>query len=1076
MALNAGTVVAILSLESKDFESGLNRAKMQMNALHGTSATLSDKIKAVGNTITSLGKGLTLAVTAPLVALGTTATRTFTGFDDAMRQVRATMNASEADTERLTAAAKEAGATTRYTAAESASALNYLALAGYDASEAIESLPKVLRLAQAGGLDLAYASDLLTDSMAALGKGIEDMDLFADQMAVTSQKANTNVAQLGEAILTVGGTAKVLKGDTVELNTVLGILADSGIKGSEAGTALRRVLLNLTTAEGDAARTLKELGVSVYDAEGNMRGLNEVFADLNGALANLTQEQRTKAISEIFDSHALASAEALLANCGARYDELSGHIMNAKGAAEQMAETMEGGIGGSFRSLKSAVEGIAIAFGEKLAPTVQAAADWVTELARKFSGLSNGTQETIVKIAALVAAAGPLLIVGGKVISMIGSIGKMLSGPAGWIALAIAGAVSLTAALGKITDAALGILNVGNTVDRAMDRMAERLNSQTLEERIGKMSADVTADVSVTPNITVTMANAYELIKQTLTDGKADTDTVVGELETVVRGEMSSARDDVEKWMNEEIAKLDVNSAEYDTQVANIRAKGADLTNELTTLESATIAWILSMQNASIGTVQANFSTLDEYHARVQEILAEIEAADRALNAQNETRVQLVKAGKTTDTATIDTAFAYVKKKHDTSEAEIRAQAAADIQAYQDAYKAGTMDGLSYSVNERLRNTTMDQQLEALRASYTQEILQMFSSLAEGEGLGDEIEKLVSLKTQQSELRELLGGSIWGKLLPEGETIEVSDELAGKIAGVLKISPDEVGAKLTEIYQTESNSAERLATGGILALLAQSMENEIAAMTDEGVFDGLGETFLTAMKSGVLDPVGDFDLGDGEGNLDGTDALLTMLGLGDLEGTKTTLKDAGKDVGSSVPEGMAEGVTENTDWINDAVETSAGGLEAVARAALESKSPSKVFKRVGNDIVQGMIDGVNDRKSRLYQVIRNMAKQAAKEARKELESHSPSKVFFRIGQDTGEGFALGIDDKLLRAESSMRALTGENAKKAVQNAPAQAAAPGLTIHLHNPTIRSDEDIRKLGRELNRYQAALTYGR
>lgn len=318
--------------------------------------------------------------------------KVYAGFDDSMRQVQATMNASAEETERLTAAAREAGATTRYTAAQSADALNYLALAGYNAEEAIASLPVVLQLAQAGGIDLAYASDLLTDSMASLGKGIDDMEGFADQMAVTSQKSNTNVAQLGEAILTVGGTAKALKGDTVELNTALGILADNGIKGAEGGTALRNMMLSLTAPTSAATKQLKKLGVDVYDAQGNMRGLNEIFADLDKGMAKFTDEQRAAALSDIFNKRDLKSAEAMLANYGDRWNELSGYIQQADGASKQMADTMEGGLGGSIRSLQSALEAVEISMGESLSAPIKSAIDDITGILRDAAEGVNGEE------------------------------------------------------------------------------------------------------------------------------------------------------------------------------------------------------------------------------------------------------------------------------------------------------------------------------------------------------------------------------------------------------------------------------------------------------------------------------------------------------------------------------------------------------------------------------------------------------------------------------------------------------------------------------------------------------------
>lgn len=165
-------------------------------------------------------------------------------------------------------------------------------------------------------MDLATASDMVTDSMSALGDAAGTTESFVDKMAKTSQKSNTNVQQLGEAILTVGGTAKNLAGGVVEMNTVLGIFADNGVKGAEGGTALRNVILSLTAPTDKAKKQMEALGLQVFDANGNMRPLNETFNDLNGILGTMTQGEQTEVLNSIFNKVDLKSVNALLANSG----------------------------------------------------------------------------------------------------------------------------------------------------------------------------------------------------------------------------------------------------------------------------------------------------------------------------------------------------------------------------------------------------------------------------------------------------------------------------------------------------------------------------------------------------------------------------------------------------------------------------------------------------------------------------------------------------------------------------------------------------------------------------------------
>lgn len=283
-----------------------------------------------------------------------------------MSQVQAISGATGEDLKKLEQAAKEMGANTMFSASQSAEALQYLALAGYDTEKSISALPKVLDLAAAGGMDLGYASDLVTDSMASLGLSMEQLNPFVDELAKTSQKSNTSVSQLGEAILTVGGTAKVLAGGTTELNTSLGILADNGIKGAEGGTALRNIILSLTAPTSKAANKIEELGISVTDATGNMLPLNEVFKQFDKQLVGLSEAEKSNALNEIFNKTDLKSVNALLSNSGTRFDELSGYIKDADGAAAAMAVTMQDNLKGAITQLQSGVEGLGMSTSKSL--------------------------------------------------------------------------------------------------------------------------------------------------------------------------------------------------------------------------------------------------------------------------------------------------------------------------------------------------------------------------------------------------------------------------------------------------------------------------------------------------------------------------------------------------------------------------------------------------------------------------------------------------------------------------------------------------------------------------------------
>ncbi|MDD7319279.1 MAG: phage tail tape measure protein [Prevotellaceae bacterium] len=307
------------------------------------------KIKGLSTSAGKIAAGAIAAVGSSVMALGTAAAKVGSDFEAGMSQVAATMgmtreeiNGGSEEFKKLEAAARQMGATTQFSATEASEALNYIALAGYDADDAVKLLPKTLNLAAAGGLELGYATDIVTDAMSALGLSIEDADSFIDQMAKTSQKSNTSVGQLGEAILTVGGTAKDLAGGTVELNTALGILANNGIKGAEGGTKLRNVIMSLTAPTDKAAAAMESLGLTAFDAEGNMRPLNDVFQDLNLKMNDMTTQQKKEWLNTVFNKQDLAAVSALLAANATNLDDVSLALEAAGGPGEEFKGTIAG--------------------------------------------------------------------------------------------------------------------------------------------------------------------------------------------------------------------------------------------------------------------------------------------------------------------------------------------------------------------------------------------------------------------------------------------------------------------------------------------------------------------------------------------------------------------------------------------------------------------------------------------------------------------------------------------------------------------------------------------------------------
>lgn len=465
--LDLGSAVGYLLLDTKGFSSGFTSAMQAVRTMQSESATAGDKFAAMGKVMTSVGSSLTRKVTLPLVGIGTASVNTAANFESAMSQVQATLGytkdtmaeldgASVNAMDALSDLSQEMGAKTKFSASEAAAAINNMAMAGYSVQEVYDSLPQVLSLASAGALDLDYATQLVANGLNVMSMQTSDAQQLADKLAVTASNAYGSVSDFGEGLLVAGAQAKLANVSLTDTMTALGILGDNGISASEGGTYLRNTLKNLYTPTEDAAKALAELGVETANSDGTLRDFQTVLGDLGGALDGLTDDQRVKAMSRIFDTRTISAANALIANSGDRWDELSKSIDEAGGAADRMAATQLDNLKGQLTILKSSIEGAGISFGEILLPTIKKLATGFQNLMNWLNGLNDSQKKTLVTVLEVVAAVGPVLLIVGKlstaisaVIGLVGGAGGLsavLTALTGPIGIVIAAVVALVAA------------------------------------------------------------------------------------------------------------------------------------------------------------------------------------------------------------------------------------------------------------------------------------------------------------------------------------------------------------------------------------------------------------------------------------------------------------------------------------------------------------------------------------------------------------------------------------------------------------------------------------------------------
>lgn len=406
----AGKVASSFGSTIKRASSGIRSISTAASKMTGTVANATKKTAKV------LG-GITAATSAATAAIGAAAVNVGSEFEKSMSQVSATMlldketAKGKKDYKILEEAARECGRNTAFSASQASDALNYLALAGYNAKESAKTLPTVLNLAGAGGMELADASDMITDAMSALGKTVKaegtNVETFADKMAMTASKSNTSVAQLGSAILQIGGTANTLSGGTTELNTALGLLADNGIKGAEGGTKLRNMIKSLTSPTDKAAKMLKKLNISAADSEGNMRPLKDIMGDFGEKVGSMGKVEKNATLAKIFNAQDLKAVNALIDTSGKRWDELAKAIDESNGACEDMYKIQTDNLKGDLDKLRSGMEDLGISIykdvGGPLRDTVQFATKMVGKLSKAYD---KGGMSGMIKTFGTVAAEG----------------------------------------------------------------------------------------------------------------------------------------------------------------------------------------------------------------------------------------------------------------------------------------------------------------------------------------------------------------------------------------------------------------------------------------------------------------------------------------------------------------------------------------------------------------------------------------------------------------------------------------------------------------------------------------------
>ena len=417
----------------RDLEQQADRSAVALQKIAATG----EKLKTVGSAIEGAGKKL-MPVTAAVGGLGTAAVKVAADFDSAMSQVAAVSGATGKDLEALRDKAREMGSKTKFSASEAAEAMNYMAMAGWKTGDMLSGIEGIMNLAAASGEDLATTSDIVTDALTALGLSAEDSGHFADILAAASSNANTNVAMMGETFKYCAPVAGALGFTAEDTAEAIGLMANAGIKSSQAGTAMRSMMTNLTGEVKFTGDAFGELTVQTTNTDGSMRSLGDILTDCRAAFAQMSESEKAVNAEALVGKNAMSGFLAVMNAAPGDIEKLNGAINSCDGTAEKMAATMQDNLAGQLTILKSQLEELAISIGEILMPYIRQIVGWIQGLVDWLNSLDEGTKKIIVTVALVAAALGPVLIVIGKVVGAIGTIMTVVPKIAGAVSGVIA--------------------------------------------------------------------------------------------------------------------------------------------------------------------------------------------------------------------------------------------------------------------------------------------------------------------------------------------------------------------------------------------------------------------------------------------------------------------------------------------------------------------------------------------------------------------------------------------------------------------------------------------------------------
>lgn len=596
MSVDVGSAIGYLELDTSGFRSGFKSALHDINSFGDKSKVLESRMAGMGRGFTALGSNMTAGISLPLVALGTLAVKVGNDFQQQMSRVQGISGATKKELALLEQQAIDLGASTAFSATEAAEGMENLASAGFNVTEIMAAMPGMMDLAASDGLDLATAADIAASALRGFGLEATESARVADVMARAAADTNAGVTDMGESMKYIAPVAHAMGQSLEDTAAAIGIMADAGIKGSQAGTTLRGALTRLVKPTDAMYMTMERLGLEFFNTEGQMKSLGDIMGMLDEKMAHLTEQERNKAMATLFGQQALSGMLVLMEKGQDDFDALADSLRNSGGAAQEMATIMQDNAKSAIEEMFGAFESASIQIQKVLDPMIRAVADTINEWVTSFAEMDETTLRTVVVVAALVAAIGPALLIIGKVITLVSALPALLLkvktafvalnlimalNPVGaivtGIALLVAGLTALVLWVNRSTDAQKKAAretkkiveaneDLTKSIEDSQKAFEERNQSIEVEAGTAKKLADRVYDLAEQENksaeqkrqLTVMVGMLNEAMGETVLSYNAETDAMNKtrtEMDQLIQSRMEQAKVQAEQERAVEVAK-----------------------------------------------------------------------------------------------------------------------------------------------------------------------------------------------------------------------------------------------------------------------------------------------------------------------------------------------------------------------------------------------------------------------------------------------------------------------------------------------------------------------------------------